>query len=1211
MRAGEETLRHSIAAATDPRTRARLRVDLAELLRARDAAAARAELDHALREGGPSGALTAAALSFARALPPTERLAWLAGLAKGDGKADGKTDGKTEGKAEGKTDNQTAGKADGRTPSPVLISALAEAQLGADLPRDAALTWLGLARDERVALHHRRAAARKAAQLSDRLAPPEARAAEAVSAELSVAKARRGPRSSPREVPDGSGETKSGVVASKPAAPARPNGWSPRAKRARPAPTPLWDRAMADARAGQASRSRRLGEEALRAAGPGPELNARVAALDTALREGGFVKEALRLRRTHLEALDGLKARPALLALAKEAEAAGLGALATEWRADAGVVPVVVAAVPADAASPEAHYLAAQRRLARDGKGEGKADVPAVLAHLEKALAGHPGADAALALAETLAARVAGSEADLGNRRLDLLRAAHAAELAPARRGRLGRRLAETLEARGDALGAVAVLESALAEATSGAWMEPGAIRRSSSPGSSRLDDGERVRAERVRLLRSLGRSRELSAALEKDAGALQGEARLAVLAEHATLLEGAGEAEKALDVRLMALAEFPGAPTVLDDARRRLDATGRAGESLALAIAALDHTTETTDLARRRQLLRDVASLTEKAAGVDRTGAAEAWLAVLEVDPSDAQAAAAAERFLVATGDWERCAELLAWLAARAPTLPLEAPESGASSRTALLWRLAELRRARLGQIDEALRLYVELAAASKSTLPPLADPPALAAFVRREPLLAVETARAAVAPTAAERSRALLDRARAFAERGRREDAERDALAAIDFDPHNMEALAALEKFFEEPPRARLLVDELGRRAAKLEPSAAAPLFFGRGRAAARAGDNGTAREAYRRAMSLDPTLAEPIAALGALASKEGDWSEVAKLLESEVGLTTSSARKGALLLELAVVQGDRLAAPARAVALLDEAARHLRDEPRVLDLRGRFNLAAGNWQAAAEALDQLAARSAAIPDAAERYFAVGAAAEAAGEVDRALTLYSRSYSRDGAYRPTLERLSAICFQRGQWDNAWKATEALLDRHGASIEPAQRATLLVRSALADLHVGQRVSAVAKLGEIVTRGPSYAPEAGIRDVAESWAGMHLEPRLLVTLEARRHERILRRAREAFALTDGGADAARRQALEILGALAMVDGRWEEAFSALEALGADATFEPQRRAEFLVAAGDVMLRHYGDRDVAEPFYERARALWPGHARFGNPPEHVS
>jgi tetratricopeptide (TPR) repeat protein len=524
------------------------------------------------------------------------------------------------------------------------------------------------------------------------------------------------------------------------------------------------------------------------------------------------------------------------------------------------------------------------------------------------------------------------------------------------------------------------------------------------------------------------------------------------------------------------------------------------------------------------------------------------------------------------------------------------------------LLWRLAELRRARLGQIDEALRLYVELGAAGGAALPPLGDPTAVAAFVRRDPVLAVESARAAVAPSAADRSRALLDRARAFAERNRREDAERDALSAIDFDPRNMEALATLDKLFEEPSRARALVDELGRRAVKLDPSSAAAVYYGRGRAAARAGDNGVARESYRRAMSLDPTLAEPIAALGALASKEGDWSEVAKLLESEVGLTTSPARKGALLLELAVVHGDRLGAPARAVKLLDDAAAQLHDDPRVIDLRGRFNLAAGNWQAAAEALDQLAARSAAIADAAARYFAVGAAAEAAGAVDRALTLYSRSYSRDGTFRPTLERLSAICFARGQWDNAWKATEALLDRHGPSIEPAARATLLVRSALADLHVAQRLSAVGKLNEIVTRGPSYSPDAGIRDVAESWAGMHLEPRLLATIEGRRRERILRRAREAFALTEEGAGEARRQALEILGALAVVDGRWEEAFSALETLGNDTTFEPQRRAEFLLAAGDVMARRYGDRDVATPFYERARELWPGGARFGRAPE---
>ena len=1167
MRAGEETLRRSIAAAPDGRSRARLRVDLAELLRARDdAAAARAELDHAAREGGPTAGLVSAALSLARVLAPAERIAWLGGLARGEGKM----------------------------PQPALASALAEAQLDADLPRDAALTWMELARDERVPAHHRRAAARKAARLSARLEPVAAAESLSLAADLAVGRGRRGPLRRPRDgaetidpekVANGSGPTVPPRASARAPSPPPPSSVPRRPRPARPDPAAIWERALADVRAGQASRGRRLGEEAIRASSAGPELAARVAALDAAMREGGFVKDALRLRRTHFEALDGAAARPALLALAAEADDAGLRALARQWRTDAGVVPTrgpVPEPVPS---TPEGHFLAAQRRLARDGgqsPSSRDADLPQVLAQLEKALAGHPGAEAALALAETLAARVASDDADLARRRLDLLRTAHAAEFAPARRARLGRRLASTLEAAGDPLGAVAVLEGALAE------MPPG--------------EGERLRAERARILRALGRVRELSTALEKDAAALQGEARLEVLAEHAALLEAAGESEKALDVRLVALAEFPGAPSVLDDARRRLESTGREAESLALAIAALDHT---SDAVRRRQLLREVASLTERAPSADAAGTAAAWLAVVAVDPDDFQAAAAAERFLIATGDWERCADLLAWSAARTTgeRSAGAAGAEGAPSRPALLWRLAELRRARLGQTDEALRLYVELAAAG-TALPALSDPPALPALIRRDPWLAVQTARAVAAPSAAERSLALLDRGLAFGERGRRDEAERDVLAALDCDARNMEALSALEKMFEEPARARMLAEELGRRAAKLDPTAAAPLFYGRGRAAARGGDNAAAREAYRRAMSLDPTLAEPIAALGALAAREGDWSEVAKLLESEVGLAVSPARRAALRVELAVVYGDRLGDPARAVALLDEAAAQLRDETRVLDLRARFNLAAGNWLAAAEALDQLAARSAAIPDAAARYFAVAAAAETAGDLDRALSLYSRSYSRDTAFRPTLERLSAICFQRGQWDNAWKATEALLDRHGGALEGELRATLLARSAFADLHVGQRGAAVAKLGELVTRGPSYSPETGIRDVAESWAGMHLEPRLLVGLETRRRERIIRRAREAL-VTDGAPEATRRQALEMLGALAVVEGRWEEAVTVLEALAGDPAFEPERRAGFLVAAGDVLIRRYGDPDLADPLYVRARELWSGHPRFGS------
>ena len=1192
MQAGEETLRKSIAAATDVRARARMRVELASIVRARDPGAARDELANAAREGGPTQALTLAAIAMARTLPPPERVAWLGGLAQsGEG-----------------------------VPVPSIVVALASAQIDADQPRDAARTLLVLARNERLPLHHRRAAANKLARICDRVDPILGRASLYTAAMLSAGKSRRTllrralalpatiERDPARIAADdevlarillewtkSGGEAQMGaeplarlrahkhasaamteIVAALAPLPARPQ--PPKAKRHAPPrlhqrlpPNAAFGAALEEVGAGHAYRARRLAEEAVRLSAPGAEVAARVNALDAALREGGFVKEALRLRRTYLESVgDEAERIAALRVLAGEAGDAGLKDLAASWRLDAGETPLPPAATEREPKTPGEYYLAAQRLLAR-----GDDDPAKVLALLEKALSRHPGADAALALAERLMGRVATGE-ESSRRRLDLLRAAHADEYEPARRARLGWRLAAQLEAVGDVIGAVAVLDRALEE---------------SAPG-----DGVRVRGERARLLRSLSRPRELAAALEKDAGALLGDARLPVLAEQADLLEAAGEAERALDVRMMALAEFPGAPAVLDDARARLEATGRPIESLALAIAALDHTTDRT---RRLALLRDVAILSEQPDVSANPGdAANAWLAVLGLAPTDREAAAAAERLLRAVGDWERCADLLAWQVARAAARGPETTDEG-TNQAMLIWRLAELRRERLSEPDEALRLFGQLQTLGPP-LNPLADPPELAALARRDFALAVETARAGVAPNAAERARALVDRAALLGARGRGNDAERDALAALDLDPRNTDALAALEKMYDGDRRARQLAEELGRRASRLPPRDAAPLHFGRGRAAERAGDRGAAREAYRRAMSLDPTLAEPVAALGALAAREGDWSEVAKLLESEVGLATSPTRKGPLLIELAIVQGDRLGDPARAVALLETAAGFLPDDPRLLDLSARFQLGAGNWQAAADALDRLASRGAAINDAAERYFAVGAAAESAGQHDRALTLYSRSYGRDSGYRPTLERLSAICFERGQWDNAWKATEALLERHGAALAPGDRATLLARSAIADLHIGQRGAAIAKLKTIVTRGASYVPDAGIRDVADNWAGMHIEPRLLIDVEPRRRQRVLARASEVLALVEDEHDPVRGQALEIVGAMAMAEGRWSDAIATLEALSADTAFNEERRSDFLVAAGDILVQHYGDTTAARALYDRARALWAGN-----------
>jgi tetratricopeptide (TPR) repeat protein len=1201
-----------VDAEKDAGTRARLHVQLAELMRARDVREAIDELRKAATAAPGLPALTMAVLSVARGLPAKDRLALLGELAAPAG---------------------------ANVPAWSAAAAEAEAELGA--PARAADAWVGLARDERVPLHRRRAAARKAAAIAADVAPDVQRAALRLSASLTsgasrlaflrralalavpvagadelvalatewleaggpghavdaaLARAqsggpaqaldrataeatRRGARTRTPSASHGSrrppraagagGASSSGAGAA-PAAATAPAAVG--------APERL-DLALVEAKAGHANRARRLAEEALRSEPRFETLAAREAALETALREGGYLKEALRVRRTYLEGLPEEARRGPLGALAEEAAQAGLATLARTWRADAGLpaAPAELPALPADASTPAELYLHAQRLLARLGPADSREPALAVL---ERAVAGHAGADAALALAERLLEAVVDGD-DLARRRLELLRAAHAAEFEPARRLRLGERLAETLARLDDPVGAVAVLEQAV---------------RGAPPG----EEGSRLRAERARLLRKIGRGRELAAALEADAGALVGDERLKALSERASLLDAAGELEAALDVRLMALAEFPADLALVGAARRRLEGTGRPAESLRLAVAAVERV---ADVPEKLRLLRDIAALSERS-GANPADAAGAWLKVLDLDPEDAAARASAERLLLAVGDWERCAELLSWAAARQVRGGTRALSG--EPRPSLLWRLAELRRARLGQADEALRLYGELLAESGRALGPLHDPPELAAFARRDPALSLNTARAAVAPTAPDRARALLDRALLFLERGRNPDAEHDVMRALDLDPRNIECVLALERLHEGSSRWVELAHELRQRAGALPPEPASRLWFGAGRASERTGDRVAAREAYRRAMSLDPALPEPIAALGALAARDGDWNEVASLLESEAALLGPSPRKGRLLAELAAVQGERLSNPQRAIELLDAAAALLPEEPRLLDLASRFNLLAGRWEPAVQALDRLATLGAVPADAAERYHQAGAAAEAAGQVDRALVLYSRSYARNTSYRPTLERLSQICFERDQWDNAWKATEALLERHGAALTASERAVLLLRSAIADLHVAARVQATARLAAVVTRGGGFSPDVGIRDVAESWSAMRAEPRLLASMDRARRDRVVPRATEALALALGTTPpgvAEGHLAREILGALAFVEERWEDALGFLAALADEPSTKPAEACGYLLAAGDIRRGKLGDAGGAQALYDRAAALAPKDSRL--------
>lgn len=738
------------------------------------------------------------------------------------------------------------------------------------------------------------------------------------------------------------------------------------------------------------------------------------------------------------------------------------------------------------------------------------------------------------------------------------------------------------------------------------------------------------LRRLRRAILRGSGDLAQLAVALGEDAEhAPEARARADLRAAEADVWEELGDAELALELRLRALSESPDARGALAPALRRLEAEGRRAESLGLLSAAVE---KVTAPAERLVLLRELGRCAAMLPG-GRRKAASAWLEVLKHDPDDLEARQGAERMLAETQDHARLSELLSWACAR---------EQQPARRADSLWRLAEFRRVERRDVAGALSLYrqiAELAAgagpssassSAAASVPASAAPSGSAAAAgpanaptsapsraatepltfadedwrRRDDMLALHTARALAAPRPAQKAMALVDRANVLIEAGRLDAADRDLGRAMDLDIANPSAMVALERLSERRGDFRAFRQRLQGRLASATGTVAAQLWFGIGRASERLEAEDAALAAYANAVAADPRFAPALAALRRHAQLRGEHAQAVQFLEREVELAQGAADVSAedrlaLHVELGIELLDKLHDAPRAAEVLEVALALDPVEPRALRAMFEARLELGGWEAAAQALETMLTANVGVDGAADHYYRVGRAAEAMGAIDRALTFYSRSYSRMTSYRPTLERLSEICFERQQWDNAWRATEHLRDRHGADLDATTRAHLALRAGLSDLHVAQRTVAIQKVGGMLS--DTAAGGGGLRDVADSWASMRLEPRLLVGIESERRGRILARLGEVMSLTEGlPAHPARQGAREILAALALADQRWADALAFLEALAVDPAVEAGKRAAFWLTAGDIVRTAYGDTAGARARYRSAAALWPAH-----------
>ncbi len=279
-----------------------------------------------------------------------------------------------------------------------------------------------------------------------------------------------------------------------------------------------------------------------------------------------------------------------------------------------------------------------------------------------------------------------------------------------------------------------------------------------------------------------------------------------------------------------------------------------------------------------------------------------------------------------------------------------------------------------------------------------------------------------------------------------------------ALALDPESREAVSALGRLYERSGNWNLALDMLKREARLAGASRDAVDLY------VRIGaidedmllDQGAAKEAYGKALALDPGCLPAIRAMKGILEREKNRDGFLEMLVAEAKYAEDDERRAALFTEVGRLhqeeRDDREGAARAYEEALKRQPEHLPAARPLSDLY----VAAQRWPDAERVLDAMVRTLSGGGDAKElcrQSYRLGYVAEKLGNREKALQSYRRAYELDATYLPALEGLGNLLVAEGQLDEALKIFTAIIIHH--------------RDGLTDLEV---VETHWQIGEIAAR---------------------------------------------------------------------------------------------------------------------------------------------
>jgi tetratricopeptide (TPR) repeat protein len=291
-----------------------------------------------------------------------------------------------------------------------------------------------------------------------------------------------------------------------------------------------------------------------------------------------------------------------------------------------------------------------------------------------------------------------------------------------------------------------------------------------------------------------------------------------------------------------------------------------------------------------------------------------------------------------------------------------------------------------------------------------------------------------------------------------------------ALQLEPESREAVSALGRLYERSGNWNLALDMLRREAR----------IAGGGKDAVdvhvRMGtifeemlmDLGSAKEAFGRALQLDPGCLPALRAAKGVAEREGDRERFLELLVEEARYATDAEEKTRLYTEVGRIYQEERDDRDQAARYYEEALKRATGHPPAAKPLSDLYVAQSRWGDAERVLD-------AVVDALEKgggdskelcrqSYRQGYVAEKLGNREKALACYRRAYELDATYLPALEGLGNLLVHEQQWEEALRIFTTVIVHH--------------RDGLTDLEVVEthwQIGEIAeKLGQIERAGNAF-----------------------------------------------------------------------------------------------------------------------------------------